>query len=116
MRSITRVRIHARTSRTMALPIEGFSVVAQKSRIQRLLDDPAFAIPNLTAFNDEHIWKCSFMVPGDAKKFLQTLEVLGLNVSQGPDSDVVLVNEVDHSIDPYCEWLSIGTWQKAVIA
>jgi hypothetical protein len=39
-----------------------------------------------------------------------------MNVSQGPDSDAVLVNEFDHSIDPYCEWLTTGTWQKAVIA
>lgn len=39
-----------------------------------------------------------------------------MNVSQGPDSDAVLVNEFDHPIDPYCEWLTTGIWQKAVIA
>lgn len=99
----------------MALPIEGFSVVAQKARIKRLLENQAFAIPNSTALSDDHIWKCSFMAHVDAKKFLQTLEDLGLNVSQGPDSDAVLVNEFDHSIDPYCEWLTTAAWQKAVI-
>lgn len=100
----------------MAITIEGFSVVAQKVRIQRLLDDHAFAIPNSTALGDEHIWRCSFMAQVDAEKFLRTLEDLGLNVSQGPDSDVVVVNEFDRSVDPYCEWLITGVWEKAVIA
>jgi hypothetical protein len=59
----------------MAIPIEGFSVVAQKARIQGLIEDQAFAIPNSTALNDEHIWKCSFMAQVDAKKFLQTLRI-----------------------------------------
>lgn len=94
----------------MAVPIEGFSIVAQKARIQHLLDDHAFAIPNSTALNDEHIWKCSFMAQADANKLLQTLEILALNVSQGPDSDVVLVNEFDRSVDPYCEWLTTAIW------
>jgi hypothetical protein len=100
----------------MAIPIEGYSIVAQTARIQRLLDDHAFAIPNSTALGDDHIWSCSFMAQVDAEKFLQILADLGLNVSQGPDSDVVLVNEFDRSIDPYCEWLATGAWEKAVIA
>lgn len=99
----------------MAITIEGFSVVAQKARIQHLLEREAFAIPNSTALSDEHLWKCSFMAHVDAQKFLRTLEELGLNVSQGPDSDAVLVNEFDSSVAPYCEWLTIGRWEKAVI-
>lgn len=100
----------------MAVTIEGYSVVAQKARIQHLLEEQAFAIPNSTTLADEHLWKCSFMAHADAKQFLRTLEDLGLNVSQGPDSDVVLVNEFDRAIDPYCEWLATATWEKAVIA
>jgi tetratricopeptide (TPR) repeat protein len=100
----------------MAVPIEGYSVVAQLARIQRLLDDGSVKIPNSTALSDTHIWKCSFMAQDDARKFLQTLEKLGLNGSRGPDSDVVLVNEFDRSVEPYCEWLKTAVWEKAVIA
>ncbi len=56
------------------------------------------------------------MAEADAQKFLRTLEKLGLNVSQGPDSDVVLATEFDRSVEPYCEWLRTGVWDKAVIA
>lgn len=56
------------------------------------------------------------MAKADAEKFLRSLEALGLNVSQGPDSDVVLATEFDRSIEPYCEWLRTGVWEKAVIA
>ena len=100
----------------MAIPIEGFSVVVQRDRIQPLLEGQEFAIPNSTAINDEHLWKCSFMAHVDARKFLQTLENVGLNVSQGPDSDAVLVSEFDRAIEPYCEWLTTAAWEKAVIA
>lgn len=72
----------------MAITIEGFSVVAQRARIQHLLEREAFAIPNSTALSDAHLWKCSFMAHVDALKFLRTLEELGLNVSQGPDSSL----------------------------
>jgi len=56
------------------------------------------------------------MVPEDARKFLQVLEALGLNGSRGPDSDVVLANEFDRSVEPYCEWLKMAPWDKAIIA
>lgn len=56
------------------------------------------------------------MAKADAEKFLRGLEKLALNVSQGPDSDAILVSEFDQSIEPYCEWLNIGVWEKAVIA
>jgi tetratricopeptide (TPR) repeat protein len=55
------------------------------------------------------------MAKADAQKFLNTLEENGLNVSQGPDSDVVIATEFDRSVEPYCEWLKIGIWEKAVI-
>lgn len=56
------------------------------------------------------------MAETDARKFLSTLAKHGLNVSQGPDSDAVLMSEFDGSIDPYCEWLRSGAWAKAIIA
>jgi len=56
------------------------------------------------------------MAEADAVDFIRTLEGCGLNTSQGPDSDVVLISEFDQSIDPYCEWLRSETWDKAVIA
>ena len=88
----------------MALTIEGFTVVAQRTRIQPLLDAGSIEAPNSTALHDEHIWKCSFMAEADARDFLRRLEKLGLNISHGPDSDAVLANEFDRSVDPYCEW------------
>jgi tetratricopeptide (TPR) repeat protein len=100
----------------MAVPIEGYSVVAQFARIEPLLKDGSVKIPNATALADQHIWKCSFMALDDARKFLNTLEHLGLNGSRGPDSDVVLANEFDRSIEPYCEWLKTVVWEKALIA
>lgn len=100
----------------MAIPIEGYSVVAQVARIQRWLDDGSVKIPNTTALSDTHIWKCSFMAMADAQKFVQALEQLGLNGSRGPDSDVVIADEFHRSVEPYCEWLKMAVWEKAVIA
>jgi tetratricopeptide (TPR) repeat protein len=100
----------------MAVPIEGFSVVAQKDRIKPFLDSGTVEAPNATALCDKEIWRCCFMEETDAVKFMETLSALGLNVSQGPDSDVVLVSELDRSVSPYCEWLVTGNWEKAVIA
>lgn len=99
----------------MAVPIEGFSVVAKVDRIQRLLDDGGVQPPNATALSDTHIWRCSFMAKCDALKFLETLAQRGLNVTQGPDSDAVLATEFDRSVEPYCEWLRTAAWEKAVI-
>ena len=100
----------------MAITIEGFTVVAKRARIQHLLDGGSIAGPNSTALHDEHVWKCSFMAEADARNLLRTLETLGLNTSQGPDSDAVLISEFDRSVDPYCEWIRTGLWEKAVIA
>ena len=100
----------------MALPIEGFTVLAQKSRIAHLLDSQAVEVPNSTALADDDLWRCCFMAEADASKFIETLQQFGLNVSQGPDSDVVLVNEFDSSVHPYCEWLVTAKWEKAVVA
>jgi tetratricopeptide (TPR) repeat protein len=100
----------------MAIPIEGFTVVAQKARIVHLLENHAIETPNATALADDDLWRCSFMAEADAQKFMRSLEKLDLNVSQGPDSDVVLVNEFDRSVTPYCEWLVTAKWERAVIA
>jgi tetratricopeptide (TPR) repeat protein len=102
--------------RYMAIPIEGYSVVAQKDRIQHLLSNGSIVLSNFTALCDDDIWRCSFMVKADAENFIHSLECFDLNVNQGPDSDAVLVNEFDQIIDPCCEWLVVDTWEKAVIA
>jgi len=100
----------------MAVTIEGFTVVVQRNRMQPLLDAGSIVPPNSTALHDEHIWKCSFMAAADARNFLRTLEKLGFNISQGPDSDAVFISEFDRSVDPYCEWIQTALWDKAVIA
>lgn len=100
----------------MAITIEGYSVVALTDRIYELLDRHAIQIPNSTAVGDDDLWRCSFMAESDAIAFIQSLEKLDLNASRGPNPDVVLVNEFDRSVSPYCEWLVMGQWEKAVIA
>lgn len=100
----------------MAVPIEGFSVVAKNERISNFLEEGLIHPPNSTALSDKHLWRCSFMAEADAQKFARSLEtLLGLNISKGPDSDVVLVSEFDESVEPYCEWLKTGRWDKALI-
>lgn len=100
----------------MAIPIEGYSVVVRRKRIQHLLDVGKIEIRNSTAIADDDLWRCSFMIMEDASKFARSLEALGLNASRGPDSDAVIVSEFDLSIEPYCEWLNTSKWEKAVIA
>lgn len=100
----------------MAIPIEAFTVVVRRSRIQTLLDQDRLRIPNDTALVDDELWRCCFMDPEDAQEFRRTLESLGLNISTGPDPDVVLVDEWDRSVDPYCEWLVVAPYEKAVLA
>lgn len=99
----------------MAIPIEGYCVVAQKERIEHFLIDGSINVPNATELADDHIWRCAFMAKEDADRFVASLESLGLNVSKGPDSDVVVVQEFDESIQPYCEWLQTAPWEKAII-
>jgi tetratricopeptide (TPR) repeat protein len=100
----------------MAIPIEGYSVVAQRSRIQHLLDAGQIPLLNATVLADDHLWRCSFMTSDDANHFVKSLASLGLVTSVGPDSDVVVVSEFDRSVEPYCEWLQMAEWEKAVIA
>jgi tetratricopeptide (TPR) repeat protein len=100
----------------MAIPISGYTVVVKKDRIRPLLLSESISPPNSTALEDDDIWCCSFMTIEDADKFMLMLGDLDLNVRQGPDSDAVLVNEFDQSIEPYCEWIVTGKWEKAVIA
>lgn len=100
----------------MALPIEGFTVVVKLGRIEEILSNEQITIPNGTALNDDHIWRCSFMAEADAQGFADELERQGLNISQGPDSDVVIASEFSQEIVPYCEWLQTAEWDKAVIA
>jgi hypothetical protein len=100
----------------MAVTIEGYAVVAQRRRIEHLLDAGDIPILNATPIGDAHIWRCCFMVQQDARDFCVQLESLGLNVSQGPDSDVVLIDEYERTTVPYCEWLVTAQWENAVIA
>jgi hypothetical protein len=100
----------------MAITIEGFTVVAQLTRIQPLLDAGSIEAPNSTALHDGHIWRCSFMASVDAHNFLRAMANLGLNISRGPDSDAVLICEFDRSVEPYCEWIHTAFLHKAVIA
>ncbi len=104
----------------MAIAIEGYSVVGRKQRAdtkyQGGLAALLAAVPNATGLTDEELWRCAFMAAADAQEFADSLEAAGLEVRQGPDPDVVIVNEFDRAITPYCEWLEIAQWDKGVIA
>lgn len=100
----------------MSITIEGFSVVVKWDLVQPFLDDDRIIPPNGMFLGDDDIWRCSFMSNDEAGAFIKKLEALGLNGSTGPNPDVVLVNEFEHDVYPYCEWLQLGNYQKAVIA
>jgi tetratricopeptide (TPR) repeat protein len=100
----------------MAVTIEGFCVVVKKDRIAALFDAEKLVPPNGMFLADDEIWRCGFMAESDAQNFLKTLESLDLNVTTGPDSDAVIVNEFNQEIHPYCEWLETTNWEKAIIA
>lgn len=104
----------------MAIAIEAYSIVALKERIEDNYEGglQAFSslISNGTVLADDDLWRCSFMVPEDAGHFLEQASQGGLNTSQGPDPDLVVVCEHDLSVVPYCEWLQVVQWQKGVVA
>ena len=100
----------------MAVPIEGYTVVVKRARIQHLLDAESFPIPNSKALADDELWICSFMAEADAERFLEELQGLELNVSSGADPDAVIADEFTREVHPYCEWLTLAPWDKAVIA
>lgn len=104
----------------MAIAIEGFSVVAIKSRVEELfpggLEALSNIVPNATELSDDDLWRCAFMAAVDAKRFLSRLHDAGLNTKQGPDPDVVTISEFDLSVEPYCEWMQVVRWDKGVIA
>lgn len=106
----------------MAIAIEGATIVARLDRIAEFVDgglDAVRQLQNTTssiAFADDDLWRCAFMVDAEAIEFLDRLKQLGLNAIPGPDPDVVLTNEFNLEVTPYCEWLKLARIQKAVIA
>lgn len=106
----------------MAIAIEGATIVARLDRIADLVEGGLDAVRQLQvgtcsiAFADHELWRCAFMVDAEAIEFLDRLKQLGLNAMPGPDPDVVLTNEFDLEVTPYCEWLKLARIQKAVIA
>lgn len=81
----------------MAIAIEGYSVVGLRSRIdEKYVEGMSMLssrVPNSTELMDEELWRCSFMTMSDAERFLSQMSTDGMQVEQGPDPDVVLVND-----------------------
>ncbi|MEO1528423.1 MAG: hypothetical protein AAFX06_23620 [Planctomycetota bacterium] len=99
----------------MTITIEGCSVVAKKECVMELVEAGKIQ-PSGRHIADDHLWRCSFMTEADARRFLKQLDDAGLNTSQGPDSDVVIVDEFKQEVEPYCEWIQLAPWEKAVLA
>ena len=104
----------------MAVAIEGFSVVGHRQRIVDAdglsIEDLTALVPNATTLIDDDLWRCSFMAESDAAAFLGRMQDAGFNISEGPNSDFVLVNEFDLEVTPYCEWIEVAQYEKGVIA
>lgn len=99
----------------MTVTIEGYSVVAKKELIADLLEQGKVNPPNGKHIADDHLWRCCFMAESDAFNFIRELEKADLNTTLGPDPDAVVVSEFSQDVEPYCEWLQMTTWEKAVL-
>lgn len=90
-----------------------------KSRIDEKYEGGVDALSKfvhgLVQLTDDDLWACSFMVYTDAVRFMEQLQQAGVESSQGPDPDLVLVNEFDSSVSANCDWLEIGRSERAVI-
>jgi len=103
----------------VAIAIQGLTIVVRLDRAAELLPggiEFLTTLGNGTAGNDEHFWRCCFMADADGEALFEQLRSQGLNANPGPDPDMVLVNEFDLQVEPYCEWLIVHRAQKAVIA
>lgn len=103
----------------MAIAIEGLTIVVRLDRAAELLRGGIDSLNhdgNGSAGKDEHLWRCCFMADAEGEDLFEQLRGRGLNAVSGPDPDMVLVNEFDLQVHPYCEWLMVSRAEKGVIA
>jgi tetratricopeptide (TPR) repeat protein len=103
----------------LAIAIEGLSIVVRLDRAAELLPGGIDALAhegNGSAGKDSYLWRCCFMADVDGEALFERLRARGLNAAPGPDPDMVLVNEFDLEVHPYCEWLVVSRVERAVIA
>lgn len=73
-------------------------------------------VPNLTLLSDDEIVRVSFMVPNDARKYVELLETMGLNYKDlnerntiaTVDQEVGLVGEPPSYEPRPCDWIEVG--------
>jgi hypothetical protein len=103
----------------LAIAIEGLTIVVRLDRAAELLPGGIDALAregNGSAGKDSYLWRCCFMADVDGETLFERLRTWGLNATPSPDPDMVLVNEFDLEVHPYCEWLVVCRVEKAVIA
>ncbi|MDF1661316.1 MAG: hypothetical protein P1V97_06070 [Planctomycetota bacterium] len=104
----------------MAIAVEGYSVIAIQARIEEKysggIEALSSKVPNATELRDDELWQCSFMAMADAESFLLEIQKGGMDNEKGANPDLVIVNEFDGSVTPYCEWLQVRPWEKGRIA
>ena len=101
----------------MAIAIEGFSVVAKKSSLEGIggLDEFRRRVPNNTLIEDNDLARCAFMTEPDAREFLQSLFLLGLDTATPNDAEVLLVCEHTGEMTPPCRWLQVAKYKKRLV-
>ena len=101
----------------MAIAIEGFSVIAKKASLEGIGGVDAFRdrVPNNTLIEDDELARCAFMTEPDAREFLQSLFLLGLDTASPNDADVLMICEHTQEMTPPCRWLQVAQFKKRLV-
>lgn len=96
----------------MAVLIEAISVVIRGDRLLAAFgnDWSAFKgiVPNRTLCADEELARVGFMVPAEAKAFVETLQRRGLvYLMDGAAQDLIVVDQL-HGPVANCDWVDFG--------
>lgn len=102
----------------MAIALEAWTVVARRSSIEQKVEgglEQILQISAAMAWHDEDLFAHSFMVEGDAFRFMEQLNQQGLEHKDTADPDLILFCCEDQSVEPWCEWFRHSPYAKAQI-
>lgn len=101
----------------MAIAIEGFSVIARKASLEGVggTDEFRNRVPNNTLIEDDDLARCAFMTEPDAREFLQSLFLLGLDTATPEEADVLMICEHTGEMTPPCRWLQVAKFKRRLV-